>query len=211
MKPEILQMISQLAVLIGIIVTALGGFGAFHFGKVITQVKEQAAQNREKQFIDKIDGLAKDNKIVQDKLKPFENLANKMYPDIESDAALGRLYREIQDVKKETQPTVLIPDNLSERELENGSFEYSFNLESEGKNVIPIFSIVAESTNGAKINSLKIDGKTLPLMSENSGNKEQTAKRVLYRSVSPSSFKVVINTAEKTQLKISIIPLKESK
>jgi hypothetical protein len=35
MKPEALQTLSQLAVLVGIILTGLGGYGAFRFGKII--------------------------------------------------------------------------------------------------------------------------------------------------------------------------------
>jgi hypothetical protein len=64
--------------------------------KAVNEQKEKAKQTQEKQLTEKIDG-------VQARLQPFENLANKMYPSIETDAALGRLYREMQDIKEKTQ------------------------------------------------------------------------------------------------------------
>jgi hypothetical protein len=175
---------------------------------VSDRLKDEQVQKRETSLNEKIDGLVQGNEKLQEKLKPFENLANKMYPGIETDAALGRLSREIQDVKKETQPTVLIRGTLSEKELLNGSFEYTFNLEPEGKNVIPRLSISVESIDGVKINSIDIQGETLPLTSTGSRSGKQTKQTISYVSVPPASFKVTINTDKKTQLKIKIEPEK---
>jgi hypothetical protein len=202
MRPEAWQVIFQWMLFAGIMLSAVGGIGNFFSEKVTNEQKNKTKEVSEKQLTDKIDGL-------QAKLQPFENIANKMYPGIETDAALGRLSREIEDVKKETKQTYLIPSALNNVELSNGSFEYTFNLEADGKNVIPLLGISAESLDGVKINSISIQGSTLPLMSEGGSNNEQTARRVLYRSVPPSSFKVIIRTAKKTELKIGITPLKE--
>ncbi|WP_159523919.1 hypothetical protein [Sunxiuqinia indica] len=40
MKPEILQTISQIVVFLGIILTAIGGYGHFHYGKKIEKNRE---------------------------------------------------------------------------------------------------------------------------------------------------------------------------
>lgn len=40
MRPEILQTISQIAVFVGILLTAIGGYGHFHYGKKIEQKRE---------------------------------------------------------------------------------------------------------------------------------------------------------------------------
>lgn len=70
---------------------------------VSDRLKDEQAQQREVRLTEKIDTL-------QTKLQPFEKLANKMYPKIETDAALGKLYKELQDVKEKTQ-------RLSPREI----------------------------------------------------------------------------------------------
>ena len=99
MPPEKCQTLSQIVVLIGFIMTGLGGYYTFYFGKVSDRIKEKQAQDLEVQLVQKIDGLDQGNKILQEKLKPFEQLANTKYPGMENDAALGRLFREIQDVR----------------------------------------------------------------------------------------------------------------
>jgi hypothetical protein len=46
MKPEILQTISQIVVFTGIILTALGGYGHFHYGKIIEKTREMTIDTK---------------------------------------------------------------------------------------------------------------------------------------------------------------------
>jgi len=40
MRPELLQTLSQITVFIGIILTAIGGYGHFHYGKIVEKKRE---------------------------------------------------------------------------------------------------------------------------------------------------------------------------
>jgi hypothetical protein len=62
MKPETLQAVSQVLVFVGVIVSAVGGFGVFHFGKVADRAKDaktaQREQRREEQMASLVEGMA---------------------------------------------------------------------------------------------------------------------------------------------------------
>ena len=77
-------------------------------------LKDEGAKKREIQMSQKIDGVDQGNKMLQEKLKPFEQLASNRYPGMETDAALGKLYREIQEVRKET---ALLNERTASRRL----------------------------------------------------------------------------------------------
>jgi hypothetical protein len=109
-------------------------------------LKDDQAKKKEFQLSQKIDNLDQGNRILQDKLKPFEELANINYPGMGTDAALGRLYREIQDVRKET--TILnertasgLGYSFSRIEKEpDGNYIRTLIIESKGK--LPVYNPV---------------------------------------------------------------------
>ena len=68
-----------------------------------------------------------------------------------------------------------------------------------------------ESLNGVEIGSFIIQGDTIPPMSEVSYNENKTAMKILYRSIAPSIFKVIIKMPKKTSFNTSIVPLKVNK
>lgn len=101
-KPEFLQTASQVAIGFGLFVTALGGYGAYHFGKVVERVKDERSAEREAKLKVTLDTLVVGNNNLQSQLAPFKDIAARLYPGIESDAALGRLSREITEMKSRT-------------------------------------------------------------------------------------------------------------
>jgi len=207
MGSEFLQIVFQWILLIGIALTAIGGLGAFHFVKVNAELKSTANQTYVNELLQKNKNLTEGNIALKERLAPFYNLAHTMYPAIETDAGLQRLASEILQIKEDTLPTGLIPSNLSEKQLPNGQYEYTFNLEPEGRNIIPLMSISVESTDSVKIISLFVQGDTLPVKVE-ADNIGETGKKLIYRSVVPSPFKVTVTTEEATKLKIGITPFR---
>lgn len=207
MGSESLQVLFQGILIIGVILTAVGGLGSLHFSKTNTELKTIGHQQEVNELLKKNATLTEGNLALKEKLEPFYNLAHNMYPAIPTDAALERLASEILQIKEDTLPTGLIPSNLSEKQLPDGSFEYSFLLEPEGRNIIPMMSISVESTDSVKINSLFVQGDTLPIKVE-AEDIGETGKKLMYRSVVPSVFKVTVHTEEATKLKIGITPFR---
>lgn len=195
-------------IFVGAVITGLAGLVNSYVGKSIAEKKDQIAAEGKRDLSRKMESLLKGNDELKSELQPFKDLANKMYPGIETDAALGRLSKELENVKKDIKATVLIPTPPEEKILPDGSMEYKFDLEPEGKNIIPILSITVESKNETKINSISVKGNTIPPMAENKSNKEHTARKILYRAVPPDIFHVTINTQRKTGLAIHIEPFK---
>lgn len=134
MKPEFLQTLSQLGILCGIVLTALGGYGAYHFGKKVDRVKEAESDARKEVLLEQIGGLSQGNtdmrneikrlvdtnQTLQQQLAPFREIATTLYPQISMDAALGRLVREVDNLRsradaleQSTTPRRLTPPQSS--------------------------------------------------------------------------------------------------
>lgn len=209
MGSESLQTLFQFILIAGVILTAIGGFGTLHFSKINNELRNISHQYEVNELNKKNDTLTQGNLALKEKLEPFYNLAHNMYPAIPTDNALERLANEIVQIKEDTLPTGLIPSNLSEKQLPDGSFEYSFLLEPQGRNIIPVMSISVESTDSVKINSLFVQGDTLPVRVE-AEDIGETGKKLMYRSVVPSLFKVIVHTEEATKLKIGITPFRNT-
>lgn len=103
MKYEIMQGISQIIVVIGIILTGIGGFGAYYYGKKTDNVKETQNIIKEKELNSKIDTLVVSNQILNEQLKPIDELIKKYYPDEDKREAIERITSEIEKIKKKTQ------------------------------------------------------------------------------------------------------------
>ena len=93
MRPEILQTLSQIVVFVGIVLTAIGGFGHFHYGKKIEQKREVVIDSKldsiplsinstSNQNTEKILGAIKDVKQTVDEISASDgsNLKEISYP-----------------------------------------------------------------------------------------------------------------------------------
>jgi len=116
LKPETLQILSQLAIFIGIIATALGGFGSYYFGKKIEKITHSAARVKEEKLQGKIGELLEGNRSLQLQLEPFEDLAKRLHPSLDTQEALKELRQNLEDVErradipeKEMVPRTLAP------------------------------------------------------------------------------------------------------
>ena len=93
MRPEYLQTLSQIVVLIGIVLTAIGGYGHFHYGKQIEQKREVVIDRKldgiplsinstSNQNTDKVLGAIKDVKQTVDDIASYDgsNIKEISYP-----------------------------------------------------------------------------------------------------------------------------------
>jgi len=64
MSPETLQTLSQVAVVIGIVLTGLSGFGAYYYGRVAQDAKDSAAVEREGSLRANVDKLVAGNETL---------------------------------------------------------------------------------------------------------------------------------------------------
>ena len=93
MSAESLQTLSQVAIVIGVLVTALGSFGSYHFGK-----KAENARNQELQS--SVNELLTRSQTLEEKLEPFQELAQRARPDLDQDAALDSLRQDIERLRE---------------------------------------------------------------------------------------------------------------
>ena len=88
-----LQTWSQIAIVIGILVTALGGFGSYYFGKKAADVREQERRTNFKELLTR-------SQTLEEKLKPFQELALTARPNLDQDAALDSLRQDIERLRE---------------------------------------------------------------------------------------------------------------
>ena len=86
MTADTLQTWSQVVATIGLLLTGLGGFGSYYFGR-----KAESAQRQE---------LRTHLVTLEERLKPFQELAHAARPELDQDAALDGLRREIQQLRE---------------------------------------------------------------------------------------------------------------
>lgn len=92
MSIEALQTLSQIIALVGLLATAVGGFGSYYFG-------HKADEARAEDFRTRLDGLSEDGKALAGRLEPFYELARAASPGLDQDAALARLREEIEHLR----------------------------------------------------------------------------------------------------------------
>ena len=68
MSIESLQTLGQIIALVGLVATAVGGFGSYYFG-------HKADEARVEDFRTRLDGLSEDGKALAGRLEPFYELA----------------------------------------------------------------------------------------------------------------------------------------
>jgi hypothetical protein len=103
MTSDTLQTISNIFILVGFILAALGGFGAYHFSKKVEKEKEHTAAVRESELTSKITSLVEGNQTLQERLSPFEQLAKKFYPNVDQVSALQRMQEDFERLRTKTE------------------------------------------------------------------------------------------------------------
>ena len=122
MSIESLQTWSQIVAVAGLVLTALGGFGSYYFGK-------RADTARDQDFRTRLDRLSEDGKSLADRLEPFYELARKASPGLDQDAALARLRNEIEHLREiaaKHEFTPLLPNLRAEFVARIRSFASQF-------------------------------------------------------------------------------------
>jgi len=119
MSAQLLQTLSQIAIAVGVIFTAFGGFGAYYFGKAVDREKEQETAKNEAALRGNVDKLLDGNVVLQKKLEPFEKLAQQLHPAQGNDEALESLKRDLQHLteRASTIEKQAAPRSLSERQI----------------------------------------------------------------------------------------------
>lgn len=100
MKPELIVNISQIFIFIGVILTAVGGFGSHWASNKVQESKNIAASENEAKLNQSISELLEGNKVLKTKIEPFEDLAHKIYPAIERTEALDKLRVEFEQLRQ---------------------------------------------------------------------------------------------------------------
>ncbi len=92
MKPEILQSISQIAIFVGIMITAFGGWGSYYYGN--------KSDNKVRGELNiKIDSLLDGNNELNKNLEPFKELAQQRFPELPIEEALESLSNDYKKIK----------------------------------------------------------------------------------------------------------------
>ena len=115
MKPEFLQNLSNILILIGVICTGLGGFGSYYFGKKSDKRKEERSEANYSIQTEKIDSLLKGNEELKNQLSPFLVQARKLYPNESDSTALKKLKQDIEETKAELNKEKNTINNLSSK------------------------------------------------------------------------------------------------
>jgi hypothetical protein len=205
------QTLSAVAVLVGVLITGLGGFGQYYFSKKIEQQKDSLSQKNEFVLNNKIDELLKGNELLKERIKPFEEIAEAKYPTENINIALEKLKNDMSKIEKEYQKTFFEISSKTVQPQQDGSVKYNFTLNPIGNNVIPILTILCKTKNGTPIKVFNVSGKTLPIMSSDSRSKDNSAYKRAFREMYPEKVSVEIITEKPDGLDIEIAPLKENK
>jgi hypothetical protein len=91
MRPELYQNISNILIMIGIVITAVGGYGSYYFGKKGDEQKDELNQRNTIELNTKIENLISGNDTLIKELQPFKEFAKSLYPNENEDKALDKL------------------------------------------------------------------------------------------------------------------------
>ena len=129
MKPEFLQNLSNILILIGVICTGLGGFGSYYFGKKSDKRKEERSEANYSIQTEKIDSLLKGNEELKNQLSPFLVQARKLYPNESDSTALKKLKQDIEETKAElNKEKNTINSTISKGKIDCSIYIISFNI-----------------------------------------------------------------------------------
>jgi hypothetical protein len=115
--------ISQLALLGGLLVAALGGAGAWYFSRQLETAKDRQAEAEREQLSEQVAGLQRASQDMQQenmnlltRLEPFERLALERFPEAPPDDALERLRTELTAPKEPPPRITPRPPRMSIRD-----------------------------------------------------------------------------------------------
>lgn len=94
MSAHTLLTVSHVIILVGVLLTGLGGFGTYFFGKKADAQKANAVAANELRLSNKIDSLST-------QLGSFEAIALKLYPDLSKDQAIEKLKNDYEQLRKD--------------------------------------------------------------------------------------------------------------
>ena len=117
--------VSHIAIFIGTALVGFGGFGQYYFNRRIEQIKDNELKSNTQKLNEKISTLLEGNKSLQEQLKPFETLAEHVYPGIEKELALEKLKSDYYKLEKKTNQ---IEEKIKDRYL--NSSQQAFVIES---------------------------------------------------------------------------------
>jgi hypothetical protein len=103
MKPELFQNISNILILLGVIITALGGYGSYYFGYKADEEKDKLNQENTFMLNEKVEILLKGNDTLRKDLEPFKEYAKKVYPKENEQTALDNLKQDLDRLKDEVK------------------------------------------------------------------------------------------------------------
>jgi hypothetical protein len=115
--------ISQLALLGGLLVAALGGAGAWYFSRQLETAKDRQAEVEREQLSEQLADLRRASQDMQQenmnlltRLEPFERLALERFPETPPDDALERLRTELSAPKEPPPRITPRPPRISIRD-----------------------------------------------------------------------------------------------
>lgn len=212
MSFQLLQTISTILIFFGVVITGIGGFGQYYFGRKIENEKDRLNIEAEQKLNEKIDVLIKGNDELKENIKPFEELARLKFPDEDVNTALSNLSKEIERIESEHKKTYFEAYEISNEILDDNNYNFKYRLTPVGKNTIPIFMIQCSTKNKVKIVKFDVKGKTLPQMVFKENSKDLTLFRNTYRELYPGEIIVDITTENDPGIiKLFMDPYKEDK
>jgi hypothetical protein len=118
---ETLISFSNVAILTGVILSGVGGFGAYYFGKKLEKEKDKETEVSERELKGTIDQLSNDARALKEQMKPFEQIAKTLYPNMQLEAAMAKLQEDVVTYQKRTRDLEL---KVAPRRINAATQEY---------------------------------------------------------------------------------------
>jgi hypothetical protein len=135
------------------------------------------------------------NSFLKDKGELNSMDKNELKTQLEErDKKIASLQDEVNKLREETKATVFRVKNSDRKELKDGKYETTINLEPIGSKVIPILTIECATQNNAKIESFIVEGNTIPAMYYSFSNNEHTSQKEIFNNVAAGDVTIKIIT-----------------
>jgi len=135
------------------------------------------------------------NRFLKDKGELNSMDKNELKTQLkERDKKIASLQDEVNKLREETKATVFRVKNSDRKELKDGKYETTINLEPIGSKVIPILTIECATQNNAKIESFIVEGNTIPGMYYGVSNNEHTIQKEIFNNVAAGDVTIKIIT-----------------
>lgn len=196
----------QVLTFLGALLTAAGGFGAFHFSRKVEAEKDRTNSDQQSVLNRQISELLEGNASLKSSLEPFKAFAKDRFPEADVTTALKRLEDELSRIDALTKPTVMKVESSFQHATAEGKHEAIIRLLPIGSTVIPILTIGARANDGTPIEAINVTGPTVPIMSTDYDSPVGRMKE--FRTVSPGPITVSVVLPRKPDfLHFDITPL----